>query len=216
MVQLRRKKKSKEELDLERKLRIRRAKDSMERFSNKCTNLRESYMEQAVEAKRLGNDALVKKFAVRLINLDNQQKRAKSLVLMMNDMELNLEQLKNWTEMSTAIHDFVNIFEENGVNYEAIAQINLEMEKALNNSEKLSEALDTVLENVGDRLISFDSVDRKALDSMVTNISERAVTTERTSVKEPPAAEPEPAKTSDLDRRIKESLEEIDREKSKR
>lgn len=216
MVQLRKKKKSKQELDLERKLRIRRAKDSMERFSNKCTNLRENYMDQAVEAKRLGNEALVKKFAVRLLNLDNQQKRAKSLVLMMNDMELNLEQLKNWTEMSTAIKDFVDIFEANGVNYEAIAQINLEMEKALNNSEKLSEALDTVLENVGDRLVSFDNVDRKSLDSMISNISERAVSTERSSVRETQHAEPEPAKTSDLDQRIKESLEEIDREKAKK
>ena len=216
MVQLRKKKKSKQELDLERKLRIRRAKDSMERFSNKCTNLRENYMQQAVEAKRLGNEALVKKFAVRLINLDNQQKRAKSLVLMMNDMELNLEQLKNWSEMSTAIKDFVDIFEENGVNYEAIAQINLEMEKALNNSEKLSEALDSVLENVGDRLISFDNIDNKALDSMISNIGERAVSTERSSVKEPQAAPPESSRTSDLDKRIKESLEEIDREKAKK
>lgn len=216
MVQLRKKKKSKEELDLERKLRIRRAKDSMERFSNKCNNLRESYMQQAVEAKRLGNEGLVKKFAVRLLNLDNQQKRAKSLVLMMNDMELNLEQLKNWGEMSTAIKDFVTIFEENGVNYESIAQLNLEMEKALNNSEKLSEALDSVLENVGDRLISFDSVDNKALDSMISNISERAVSTERSSVKEPQPTSKESSQTSDLDRRIKESLEEIDREKSKK
>ncbi|MCL4336086.1 MAG: Snf7 family protein [Candidatus Thermoplasmatota archaeon] len=216
MVQLRKKKKSKQELDLERKLRIRRAKDSMERFSNKCSQLRDSYLTQAVEARRLGNDALVKKFAVRLVNLDGQQKRAKSFVLMMNDMELNLEQLKNWGEMATAIKDFVNIFEENGVNYETITQINIEMEKALNNSEKLSEALDSVLENVGDRLISFDSIDPKSLDAMVSNIDERAVSTERSSVRSTGAKTSEKEQVSDLDKKISESLEEIDRERGKK
>lgn len=216
MVQLRRKKKSKDEVDIERRLRIRKARDSMEKFSTKCEKLRDNYMKQAVEAKKIGNDALVKRFAARLVNLDTQQRRAKSFVLMMNDMELNLEQLDNMGDVTATMKDFVSIFEESKIDYDAISRLKIDMDKANANSEKLSEVLDNVLSDVGDSMTSYANIDNKALESMVSEIGDRAASQERTSIRDPPGVEKENERTDDLDRRIRESLEEIDRESGKK
>lgn len=213
MVQLRRNKKSPHEIEVERKLRLRRARDSMEKFSRKCDTLRDTYMKQAVQAKRLGNEGLLKKFAARLVNIDAQQQRAQSFVLMMNDMELNLQQLDNIRDVTKAMKDFVSVFQENEVDYESIAGLKDDMEKANINSEKLSDTLDSIMTDVGDSLTSFGNIDSDSLQSMMDRISDEAETAERSSIKSNTSSSSRAQSDEDLDRKIKDRIANLDRDR---
>ncbi len=211
-----RKKKSKEELEWERKLRLRRTRDTVEKYSNKCEDLRVKYMDQAVEAKRLGNEQLVKRFALRIMALDNQVKRSKGFLLMVNDMELSREQLGIWGELATTFKDFAASYQDESVGYEAIKDITFEMEKAISNSQQLSEAMDNVLDSMSDRMASFDSVSSKDIEGIMKSIEERSVEKEKSSVelKATSQKQSQDQALSDLDKRILEGINEIDKEKN--
>jgi len=64
------KRKSREEKDFERRVRLNEALIRLDRYINNSENLLQEYEKQAVEAKRLGNEVLVKRFAAKMLVLD--------------------------------------------------------------------------------------------------------------------------------------------------
>lgn len=211
------KKKSKEEVEWERKLRLRRTRDAVEKYSNKCENLRKRYLDQAVDAKRLGNEQLAKRFALRIMALDNQLKRAKGFLLMMNDMELSREQLGIWKDLAVTFKDFAASYEDESISFEQMRSVTFDLEKAIANSQQLGEVLDSVLDTVSDKMADFDNVSSKELENIMGTIDEMSVDKEKSSVTIKPSKEKEEVADkgeSDLDRRIMDGIKDIEKEKN--
>jgi phage shock protein A len=213
------KKKSKEEVEWERKLRLRRTKDAVEKYSNKCENLRKKYLDQAVDAKRLGNEQLAKRFAMRIMALDNQLKRARGFLLMMNDMELSREQLGIWKDLASTFKDFAASYEDDSVSFEQMKAVSFDLEKAISNSQQLGDILDNVLDTMSDRMADFDNVSSKELENIMGTIDEMTVDKEKSSVNlksTPEKSDAGDKAESELDKRIMDGIKDIENEKNEK
>ena len=213
------KKKSKEEVEWERKLRLRRTRDAVEKYSNKCENLKKRYLDQAVDARRLGNEQMAKRFALRIMALETQLKRAKGFLLMMNDMELSREQLGIWKDLASTFKDFAASYDDQAISFEKMKEVTLDLEKAISNSQQLGDVLDSVLDTMSDKMADFDNVSSKELENIMSTIDEMSVDKEKSSVNIKPTKESEggvETAETDLDKRIREGIRDIEKEKNEK
>ena len=73
--------KSKEEKEIERKVRMRKAKMALKQYINNLENLKRKIFLQGKEAAKLGDETLLKRSAVKYLVLENRIKQAKRLLL---------------------------------------------------------------------------------------------------------------------------------------
>lgn len=143
--------KSKEEKDIERNIQYRKARRTVKSYVEKCDKLRQRYWEKGVEAHRLGDEKLRRRFASGYTALEEQKKKAEKFLLYMEGIKLKQEQAEMAGEFVSFAYDMSeSVFE--GVDFEDVTAMQENLQRAMARSEKvdvaLSETLDVMSESI--------------------------------------------------------------------
>ena len=160
--------KSKEEKEIERKVRMRKAKMALKQYINNLENLKRKIFLQGKEAAKLGDETLLKRSAVKYLVLENRIKQAKRLLLLMEEAELQKELVKVSADFIQFSKDIVQSISE-GPGAEDIAKIQVNFEKAMGKVENLDEALSTMLDLTSESILSgsFDEETIETAESLM-------------------------------------------------
>ena len=160
--------KSKEEKEIERKVRMRKAKMALKQYINNLENFKRRVFLQGKEAAKLGDETLLKRSAVKYLVLENRIKQAKRLLLLMEEAELQKELVKVSADFIQFSKDIVQSISE-GPGAEDIAKIQVNFEKAMGKVENLDEALSTMLDLTSESILSgsFDEETIETAESLM-------------------------------------------------
>ncbi|WP_054839721.1 hypothetical protein [Thermococcus sp. JCM 11816] len=148
--------KSKEDKEIERKIRMRKAKMALKQYINNLENLKRKIFLQGKEAAKLGGDeALLKRSAVKYLAIEQRIKQAKRLLLLMEEAEIQRELVKVSANFIQFSKDIVESIAE-GPGAQDIAKMQVEFEKAMGRVEELDEALASMLDLTSESILTGD------------------------------------------------------------
>jgi len=147
--------KSKEEKEIERKVRMRKAKMALKQYINNLEALKRKIFLQGKEAAKLGDEALLKRSAMKYLALEERIKQAKRLLLLMEEAEIQRELVKVSGDFIQFSKDIVESIAE-GPGAEDLAKMQVEFEKAMAKVEGLDEALGTMLDMTSESILTGD------------------------------------------------------------
>ncbi|WP_297062493.1 hypothetical protein [Thermococcus sp.] len=147
--------KSKEEKEIERKMRMRKAKMALKQYINNLENLKRKIFLQGKEAAKLGDEALLKRSAMKYLALEERIKQAKRLLLLMEEAEIQRELVKVSANFIQFSRDIVESIAE-GPGAQDIAKMQIEFEKAMGKVEELDEALASMLDLTSESILTGD------------------------------------------------------------
>lgn len=166
--------KSKEEKEIERKVRMRKAKMALQQYINNPENFKHRVFLQGKEAAKLGDEALLKRSAVKYLALEQRIKQAKRLLLLMEEAELQRELVKVSADFIQFSKDIVASIAE-GPGAEDVAKIQVEFEKAMGKVENIDEALNTMLDLTSESILTgnFDVETIEAAEELIVSSAGR-------------------------------------------
>jgi len=166
--------KSKEEKEIERKVRMRNAKMQLRQYINNLENLKKKIFLQGKEAAKLGDEALLKRSALKYLTLERRIRDAKRLLLLMEEAEIQRELVKVSANFIQFSRDIVQSIAE-GPGAEDVARMHVEFQKAMGKVEGIEEALNTMIDLTSESILSgeFDSETVKAAESLMVSSAEK-------------------------------------------
>lgn len=147
--------KSKEEKEIERKVRMRKAKMALKQYINNLEALKRKIFLQGKEAAKLGDEALLKRSVMKYLALEERIKQAKRLLLLMEEAEIQRELVKVSGDFIQFSKDIVESIAE-GPGAEDLAKMQVEFEKAMAKVEGLDEALGAMLDMTSESILTGD------------------------------------------------------------
>ena len=142
-------KKSREELEIETQMNIRMLKKKSENHAKQCDLLAERYEGKSREAAGIGNVSLSKMFAEKAKSLRDQAAKIRSFILVVEDMEMMKDQSSVMGSFSDAMKSFVKTMSKGQINPAWMSQMEGELNKAIDESEKLGNLFGGLLEDIG-------------------------------------------------------------------
>ncbi len=156
--------KSKEEKEIERKIRMKKAKIAIKKYIANLENFSKRVFQQGKEAAKLGDESLLKRCAVKYLVLEQRIKQAKRLLLLMEESELQRELVKVSADFIKFSKDIINSIAE-GPDAKDLTKIQVEFEKAMGKVENLEEALSTMLDLTSESILAGD-FDTETIESV--------------------------------------------------
>jgi hypothetical protein len=199
------KEEKKEDKEWERKYRLKKSREAAEKYIQKCESFRNVYKQQAVEAKQIGNDSLVKLYVTKVAAMDKQIKTAKTMKLLFDDFELGREQFDLFSELTQVVKGMAEAFKEDEINQKSILELTKNLDKAMFETNKMDQMLQGAMESVDSSIMGFGDIGQKDYESVMNEINDSAVRAERSKGEIPS----EPVKEDDIDQRMKDSLKKL-------
>lgn len=161
--------KSKEEKEIEREIRYRKARATLQRYNEKLENLQKMVYDQGKQAAKLGDDKFVTRQAAKYLTIQERIKKGQKMLLLMEEARLQREMVKVSGEFITFASDISqSIFE--GPNVEKIAHMQVEMEKAMTHAEKVDEALSVAMDMASEGIMSSQDYSEKNVNEIVKSM----------------------------------------------
>jgi hypothetical protein len=158
--------KSKEEKDIEREIRHRKARVTLQHYIERIEDLQKMVYNQGKQAAKLGDDKFVKRQAAKFLALQDRSKRSQRMLLLMEEARLQREMVKISGDFITFARDISQSIAE-GPDVNKIAHSQVEFEKALTQSEKIDEALAVALDMASEGILSSQDYSEKNVDEIV-------------------------------------------------
>lgn len=165
--------KSKEEKEIERKIRINRAKAALQKYMESLEALSKKIMEQGKEAARLGDKELLRRQARKYFIVNQRIRQTKRLLLLMEEAELQRELVKASSRFIEFSKDIVSSIAE-GPNASEIIRTQMRLEEALTKAERVEEALNTVLDLTSEGILTSKTLGEKELSELMRLMEEEA------------------------------------------
>ncbi|GIU72210.1 MAG: hypothetical protein KatS3mg003_1689 [Candidatus Nitrosocaldaceae archaeon] len=167
--------KSKREKEMERKIRARKAKIMLQNYIVNLERLQKRIFTLGKEAKKLGDDKLVRRQAIKFLALESRINQAKKLLLLMEEAEAQKELVKISSSFITFTKDIANSIAE-GPDASKITKMQGEFEKAMEKAEGLEEVLSVVVDTANESILSNGEFnDQKVAEVMKILDSESTV-----------------------------------------
>ena len=147
--------KSKEEKEIERKIRIRKAKAQLKNYISGLEKLQKKVLELGREASQIGDKKLVKRQAEKYLALENRIRQAKRLLILMEEAEAQRELVKITSTFIAFSKDIVDSIVE-GPDVKDVAKMHVELEKAMAKAESLEEVLSVIIDSASESILSGD------------------------------------------------------------
>lgn len=199
--------KSKEEREWQRKAKLRETKGRLSRYVDTCEAVLSAYERNAVEAVRLGNRPLARRFAAKMIALEKQINRAKNLQLILSDMELSREQVGLFNNLAVTMRDFSKVLAQEEVTAKMAGELDRNLAVAMQKSEQIDVALGEVVDSMTDKVWTVGDIDDKQIERELEHLEESAAGKEKEAYNVRIPGENQ--KEDELDRRIEEGLRKI-------
>lgn len=184
--------KSKEEKEIERKIRAKKAKAMLQNYISNLERLQKRIFEIGMEAAKLGDEKLVKRQAVKFLALENRINQARKLLLLMEEAEAQKELVKVSSSFLTFSKDIVDSIAE-GPGVDKIAKMHVEFEKAMMRVESIEEALSVVVDAASESILTSGEFDDEKVSEVVRMLESEAGVEEK-----------------ELDAKIEERLREVE------
>ena len=147
--------KSKEEKEIERKIRIRKAKAQLKNYIGSLEKLQKKVLELGRSASKIGDKTLVRRQAEKYLALENRIRQAKKLLILMEEAEAQKELVKITSSFIAFSKDIVDSILE-GPDVKDVAKMHVELEKAMAKAESLEDALSVVIDSASESILSSD------------------------------------------------------------
>jgi hypothetical protein len=161
--------KSKEEKEIEREIRYRKARATLQRYIEKLENLQKMVYEQGKQAAKLGDDKFVTRQATKYLGIQERIKRGQKMLLLMEEARLQREMVKVSGEFITFASDVSQSIAE-GPNVEKIAHMQVEMEKAMGQAEKIDEALSFAMDIASEGIMTSQDYSEKSVNEIAKSM----------------------------------------------
>ena len=184
--------KSKEEKEIERKIRTRKAKAMLQNYISNLESLQKRMFELGKEAAKLGDARLTKRQAAKYLALENRINQARKLLLLMEEAEAQKELVKVSSSFITFSKDIIDSIAE-GPDVDKLAKMHVELEKAMAKAESLEEALSVVVDAASESILTSGEFDDEKVSEVVRMLEGEAGVEEK-----------------ELDARIEERLREVE------
>lgn len=184
--------KSKEEKEIEREIRYRKAKTSINNYIRKLENVQKMVYEQGKKAAQINDDKFVRRQAVKYIAIGERIKKGQRLFLLMEEARLQRDLVKISGDFVVFAKDITSSILE-GPDVEKISKMQVEFEKGLAQAEKIDEALSTAVDLASEGILESGDLSESGIDSIVSSMEGDAINEE-----------------SDLDERISRGISEIE------
>ncbi len=184
--------KSKEEKEIEREIRHRKARATLQHYLERLQTLQKMVYEQGKQAARLGDDKFVTRQATKYLSLQERIKRGQRMLLLMEETRLQREMVKISGDFITFAKDVSQSISE-GPDVDKIAHMQVEMEKAMAQADKIDEALSVALDMASEGIIISQDFSEKNVTEIAKAMQGEAETEEK-----------------GLDERISKGLKEVE------
>jgi ribosomal protein S8 len=164
--------KSKEELNIERELRYRKARNAVQSYIERMETLQQRIFEQGRQAAKIGDDKFVRRQAAKYLALQERIKRGQRMLLHMDEAKLQRELVKTSGDFITFAKDISESIAE-GTSTEKMAEMQLEFEKAMQQVEQIDEALSVAIEMASDGILSSKDISEKNVESIMQAMEEK-------------------------------------------
>jgi len=165
MVRLRFRKSS-EEKEIERKIRLRKAKATLQNYILNLERLQKKIFELGREAAKLGDPKLVRRQALKYLALVNRINQAKKLLILMEEAEAQKELVKISSQFITFSKDIVEAIAE-GPSVNDLAKMHVELEKAMAKAESLEEALSVIIDTASESILTSKEFNDEKVEEVV-------------------------------------------------
>ena len=145
--------KSKEKMEIERKIRIRKSKTVIQNYISKLERLQKRVFAHGKEYAKLGEQQMVKNQASKYLALENRIHQAKKLMLLMDEAEIQRELVNVSGSFIQFSKDIVNSIAD-APKVDDIAKVHVKFEEAMTKVEGIEEALNTVLDASSEGILS--------------------------------------------------------------
>jgi hypothetical protein len=145
--------KSKEKMEIERKIRIRKSKTVIQNYISKLERLQKRVFSHGKEYAKLGEQQMVKNQASKYLALENRIHQAKKLMLLMEEAEIQRELVNVSGSFIQFSKDIVNSIAD-APKVDDIAKVHVKFEEAMTKVEGIEEALNTVLDASSEGILS--------------------------------------------------------------
>lgn len=170
--------KSKEEKDIEREIRYRRAKSTLKSYIEKLERLQKMVYDQGRQAAKLGDEKFLRRQAGKFLALQEKIKKGQKMLLLMEEVRVQREMVKVSGEFVNFAKDVSeSIFE--APDTEAILGMQVELEKAMTRAETIDEALSTAIDMTSEGILSSDNFSDVNVDEIMKTMEGEAETEEK-------------------------------------
>ncbi len=184
--------KSKEEKEIERKIRAKKAKMMLQNYISSLEKLQKRIFDLGKGAAKLGDERLMRRQAAKYLALENRVNQARKLLLLMEEAEAQKELVKVSSSFITFSKDIVDSIAE-GPNIDKLARMHVELEKAMAKVESIEEALSVVVDAASESILTSGEFDDEKVNEVVKMLEGEAGVEEK-----------------ELDARIEERLREVE------
>ena len=165
--------KSKEEKEIERRIRINKAKTALQRYIRGLEELSKRILEQGKEAALLGDKELMRRQARKYFVVNQRIKQTKRLLLLMEEAELQRELVRASSKFIEFSRDIISSIAE-GPTPSEIVKAQTRLEEALAKAESVEEALNTILDLTSEGILTSKSLSEREINELMRLMEEEA------------------------------------------
>ena len=194
--------KSKEELEVETQMNIKLLKKKAEDYALRCDAMAKKYETQMEAAKSIGNKGLQQTFEEKAKNLRVQASKIRSFVLIVDDIGMMKDQSSLMNSFADTMKTYVKTIGRGQSNPQWMSQMESQLDKAVDESERVGDLFGGLLQDVGMNLnLELDSI---------SGGNSKPVKSE--GEKKP---EEDQVNVDEMEKRLREKLKNIDRKEEK-
>ncbi|HEC88000.1 MAG TPA: hypothetical protein ENI52_01640 [Thermoplasmata archaeon] len=184
--------KSKERKEIERKIRMRKAKNLVQNYIIKLERLQKRIFNQGKEYAKLGDGRMVKSQASKYLALENRIRQAKKLLLLMEEAEIQRELVGVSASFIQFSKDIVNSIAD-APKIKDISKMHVKFEEAMAKVEGMEEVLNTVIDAASEGILSGEEFSEEKIEEVAKLLEGEAGTEE-----------------SEIDKKIEKKLKDIE------
>ncbi|MDY6865114.1 MAG: hypothetical protein SVY15_03975 [Halobacteriota archaeon] len=170
--------KSKEEKEIEREIRYRKAKATLKSYIEKLARLQTMVYDQGKQAAKLGDEEFLKRQALKYLALQEKKKKAQKMLLLMEEVKVQREMVKVSGEFVNFAKDISDsIFEAPDTN--KIAGMQIELEKAMTKAETIDEALSVAIDMTSEGILTSESFSDANVEEIMKTMEGEVETEEK-------------------------------------
>ena len=184
--------KRKERKEIERRIRIRKAKALVQNYVIKLERLQRRIFNQGKEYAKLGEKRMVRNQASKYLALESRIRQAKKLLLLMEEAEIQRELVKVSGSFIQFSKDIVASIADSP-KIKDLAKMQVRFEEAMAKAEGIEEALNAVIDAASEGILSGEEFGEEKVDEVTKLLESEAGMEEE-----------------EMDKKIEEKLKDIE------
>jgi hypothetical protein len=188
--------KSKQKIEIERKIRIRKSKTVIQGYISKLEVLQKRVFGQGKDYAKLGENKMVRSQASKYLALESRIRQAKKLLLLMEEAEIQRELVNVSGSFIQFSKDLVNSIAE-APKVGDLTKIHVRFEEAMAKVEGIEEALNTVIDASSEGILTGEAFGEEKIDEVAKLLEGEAGVEEK-------------EKDSEIDKEIEKKMKNIE------